>query len=135
MATDPTRPQRDDFGSPSVVDFGAAREARRLRDLEGRCRVADELNRKSLAHLFGSGLLYTRQGARLGRELLLAHQLTFRVWEILAALAGPEDAAPAKRTGPADSTGTAKLAREATVLLGKIAELTARSEVVLARRR
>jgi hypothetical protein len=132
MATDPTRPHRNDFGSPTVVDLGDARDARRIRDLEGRCRVADERNRKSLAHLFGSGLLYTRQGARLGRELLLAHQLTFRVWEILAALVEHPEPPAAK---PAESADPGRLAREAGVLLGKIAELTARSEVVLARRR
>ncbi|HYG68438.1 MAG TPA: hypothetical protein VD838_12285 [Anaeromyxobacteraceae bacterium] len=123
-------------GSPNVVDLGAARDARRLRELEGRCRVADELNRKSLASLFGSGLLFTRQGARLGRDLLLAQQLTFRVWEILATLAGPEDAPPAsRRTGHADPAEADRLARDAALLLGKIAALTARTEVVLARRR
>jgi hypothetical protein len=135
MASELTRTRGANEGSPNVVDLGTAREARQLRDLEARCRVADELNRKSLANLFGSGLLYTRQGARLGRELLLAHQLTFRVWELLARLAGREDAAPGKSVERPDGPHAEKLAREAGVLLGKIAELTARSEVVLARRR
>ena len=40
-----------------------------MRDLQARCRAVDEVNRKSLARLFQSGLVYTRQGARLGRDL------------------------------------------------------------------
>jgi hypothetical protein len=135
MASELKRTRDASEGSPNVVDLGSAREARRLRDLEARCRVADELNRKSLANLFGSGMLYTRQGARLGRDLLLAQQLTFRVWELLARLAGPEDAAPGTPVERPDGSHAEKLVREAGVLLGKIAELTARSEVVLARRR
>lgn len=125
MAIEPTRARGKEAGSP-VVDLARAREARRLKDLAGRCRVGDELNRKSLASLFQSGLLYTRQGARLGRDLLLAHQLTLRVWELLARMDAQPEAAPADESE--------RMYREAQLLLSRVSELTARSEVVLARR-
>jgi hypothetical protein len=108
-----------------VVDLARARDARRLRDLVARCEKVDELNRKSLARLFQTGLLYTRQGARLGRDLLLAQQHLLRASDLLSRIAelpaSPEDAE------------ASVLYEEAQALLARIAELTARSGVVLAR--
>ncbi len=102
-----------------------ARDARRLRELQARCRTVDELNRKSLARLFQSGLVYTRQGARLGRDLLLAHQHLLRVGDLLARISELPD-------GAAGGEATA-LYDEAQALLSRTAELTARSGLVLAR--
>src|SRR5512140_1115584 len=80
--------------APPVVDLAQARDARRLRELVARCQNVDDVNRKSLARLFQSGLVFTRQGARLGRDLLLAHQHLLRVSDLLARIAElPEDAA------------------------------------------
>jgi hypothetical protein len=108
-----------------VVDLARARDARRLRELEARCRTVDELNRKSLVRLFQSGLVYTRQGARLGRDLLLAHQHLLRVSDLLARIA---DAAEVSARDDA-----AALYEEAQGLLARTAELTARTRLVLAR--
>lgn len=110
---------------PPVVDLARARDARRLRELEARCRTVDELNRKSLVRLFQSGLVYTRQGARLGRDLLLAHQHLLRVSDLLARIA---DAAEVSARDDA-----AALYEEAQGLLARTAELTARTRLVLAR--
>jgi hypothetical protein len=108
-----------------VVDLARARDARRLRDLAARCHAVDELNRRSLAQLFQSGLVYTRQGARLGRDLLLAQQHLLRASDLLARIAELPATAP--------GGDAAALYDEAQALLSRIAELTARSGVVLAR--
>jgi hypothetical protein len=108
-----------------VVDLAQARDARRLRDIQARCAAVDEVNRKSLGRLFQSGLVYTRQGARLGRDLLLAHQHLLRVFDLLARIAElPEDAGAGEATTLYD---------EAQALLARTTELTARSGLVLAR--
>jgi hypothetical protein len=107
------------------VDLAQARDARRVRELQARCLAVDEVNRKSLARLFQSELLYTRQGARLGRDLLLAQQYLLRVGDLLARIAElPE--------GSADGDAAA-LYEEARALLARTADLTARSGLVLAR--
>ncbi len=110
---------------PPVVDLAQARDARRVRELQARCRAVDDVNRKSLARLFQTGLVYTRQGARLGRDLLLAQQHLLRVSDLLARIAElPE--------GSADGEAAA-LYQDAQALLVRTAELTARSGLVLAR--
>jgi len=108
-----------------VVDLARARDAKKLRELIARCRSVDEVNRKSLGSLFQSGLVYTRQGARLGRDLLLAHQHLLRVSDLLAQIAELPAA-------PTDGEPNA-LYDEAQALLARTAELTARSRLVLAR--
>jgi phosphate uptake regulator len=108
-----------------VVDLAQARDARRLRDIEARCRAVDEVNRRSLGRLFQTGLVFTRQGARLGRDLLLAHQHLLRVGDLLARIAElPEGAADVE---------AAALYDEAQALLARTTALTARSGPVLAR--
>lgn len=110
--------------APPVVDLAQARDARRVRELQARCRSVDEVNRRSLARLFHTGLVYTRQGARLGRDLLLAQQHLLRVGALLARIADlPESSA-----GEA-----AALYEDAQALLVRTTELTARSGLVLAR--
>ncbi|ACG75049.1 conserved hypothetical protein [Anaeromyxobacter sp. K] len=113
--------------SPStVVDLAQARESRRLRELQARCRGVDEVNRRGLSRLFQSGLIFTRQGARLGRDLLLAHQHLLRVADLLARIGE----LPAEEAGDADP-----LYAEAQSLLARTTELTARTGLVLARGR
>jgi len=111
--------------APPVVDLAQARDARRVRELQARCRAVDEVNRKSLARLFQSGLVYTRQGARLGRDLLLAQQHLLRVSDLLARIAELPD-------GSEDGEAAA-LYDDAQALLVRTTELTARSGLVLAR--
>jgi hypothetical protein len=122
----PTVPRtRKARAATPVVDLAKARSARRLRELQARCRTVDETNRKSLVRLFQTGLVYTRQGARLGRDLLLAHQHLLRVGDLLARIGEVSDAAGAAET--------ASLYDEAQGLLARTAELTARTGLVLAR--
>jgi hypothetical protein len=110
-----------------VVDLAQARDARRLREFQARCRAVDEVNRKALARLFQSGLIYTRQGARLGRDLLLAHQHLLRVGDLLARIG--------ELPASAEAGDAAALYDEAQALLARTTELTARCGLVLARGR
>lgn len=118
------RPRKPRAAAP-VVDLSRARSARRLRELQARCRAVDEMNRKSLVRLFQSGLVYTRQGARLGRDLLLAHQHLLRVADLLARIGERE----ADGGAPAETS----LYEEAQGLLARTTELSARTGLVLAR--
>jgi hypothetical protein len=119
--------KRASTAPPPVVDLAIARDARRLREFQARCRAVDEVNRKSLSRLFQTGLIFTRHGARLGRELLLAHQHLLRVTDLLARVGELPAAAPASEA--------AALYEEAQLLLARTTELTARCNGVLARER
>jgi hypothetical protein len=111
--------------APPVVDLARARDAKKLRELVARCQAVDDVNRKSLARLFQTGLVYTRQGARLGRDLLLAHQHLLRASDLLARIAElPAGAAEGEAAAFYD---------EAQGLLSRTTELTSRTAVVLAR--
>jgi hypothetical protein len=110
---------------PIVIDLSAARDARRLREFQARCRTVDDLNRKALARLFQTGLLYTRQGARLGRDLLLAHQHLLRVSDLLARIGD--------LVGPAAARDAEPLYDEARELLVRTTKLTSRTGLVFAR--
>ena len=112
---------------PLVVDLSAARDARRLTEFQARCRAVDELNRKSLARLFQSGLLYTRQGARLGRDLLKAHQHLLRVSDLLVRVG--------ELTGPGAAREAEPFYAEARDLLARTIKLTSRTGLVFARGR
>jgi hypothetical protein len=109
-----------------VVDLATARGDRRLRDAQARLRAVAEGNRRALARLFQTGLIFTRTGARLGRELLLAHQHLVRLADLLSQLG--------------DTAGRPRRDAEAVfgqvqILLARTSELSARSEGLLARER
>jgi hypothetical protein len=110
-----------------VVDLGAAREARRLREFQARARGVDDLNRKALARLYQTGLVYTRQGARLGRDLLLAHQHLLRVGDLLIRIG--------ELVGPTATADAEAFYAEARDLLARTTKLTSRTGLVFARGR
>ena len=112
-------------GSP-VIDLTRARDARRLEDFRDRSRAVLDTNRRALAQLFQTGLIYSRTGARLGRDLLLAHQHLLKVGDLLARLGER----PPRRDGDVEA-----LYAEVQGLLARTSELTARSDVLLARQR
>jgi len=113
-----------------VVDLADARDDRRLRDHQARLRAVLETNRKALSRLFQSGLLFTRSGARLGRDLLLAHQHLLRAGDLLARLADLGAAARGARDSEAEA-----LYLQVQALLARTSELSARSDGLLARER
>jgi hypothetical protein len=112
-------------GSLVVIDLSHARDERRLREYQRRSRQVLESNKRALARLFQSGLIYTRSGARLARDLLQAHQSLLRVSDLLAQLGQME----AGERGATDA-----VYHEVQALLSRTAALSARSDVILARR-
>jgi hypothetical protein len=92
----------------------------------GGCAV-DDLNRKALARLYQTGLVYTRQGARLGRDLLLAHQHLLRVGDLLIRIG--------ELAGPAAATDSEAFYAEARDLLARTTKLTSRTGLIFARGR
>ncbi|MFL5262269.1 MAG: hypothetical protein ACJ79E_21180 [Anaeromyxobacteraceae bacterium] len=114
----------------AVVDLADARDDRQLRDYQERLRAVVETNRKALARLFQSGLIFTRSGARLGRDLLLAHQHLLKVGDLLARLGELADGARGGRDAEAEA-----LYGQVRALLARTAELSARSDGLFARER
>lgn len=111
-----------------MVDLAAARDDRRLRDYRSRLGTVQETNRKALVRLFQSGVIFSRAGARLGRDLLLAHQHLTKVADLLGRLAELE------RGLGRDSEAEALYAQVQS-LLARTSELSARSDGLLARER
>ena len=111
-----------------VVDLAQAREARRLGEYRERLRAVFDTNKRALSRLFQTGLIYSRQGARLGRDLLLAHQHLLRAGDLLARVSEMR----ARHDAHAEAE---TLYGEVQQLLSRTTELTARSDVLLARRR
>jgi hypothetical protein len=62
-----------------VIELNAARERRRLICYRERAQAVLAQNRDALDRLFESGLVFTRHGSRVGRDLLQAHQHLLRV--------------------------------------------------------
>lgn len=123
MAPTPHRARKARVVAPPVVDLARARDARKVRELQARCRGVDEVNRKALGRLFQTGLVFTRAGARLARDLLLAHQHLLRAADLLARISEL----------PSEGADAEALYGEAQALLARTAELTARTGVILAR--
>jgi hypothetical protein len=115
----------------AIVDLAEARDDHRLRDYQARLRTVQETNRKALARLFQSGLIFSRAGARLGRDLLLAHQHLLRVGDLLSRLGDlGSRAGRSRRDAEAEA-----LYAQVQALLARTSELSARSDGLLARER
>lgn len=114
-----------------VVDLATVRDDRRLRDYQVRLRAVLETNRRALSRLFQSGVLFTRAGARLGRDLLLAHQHLQRGADLLARMG--ELSARGGRDHDDDEAEA--LYAQVQALLVRSSELSARSDGLLARER
>ena len=112
-------------GETPVIELARVREARRLVDYQRRTRQVIDANKRALARLFQSGVIYSRVGARLGRDLLLAHQHLLKVCDLLARISEIET--PERIDADA-------VYEQVQALLLRTSALTARSEGVLARR-
>lgn len=74
-----------------VVDLAAVRSDRRQRHYRERLRRVLDANEQAIGRLFHCGLLFSRQGTRAGRDLLLARQHLVRVGDLINRLT-PDDA-------------------------------------------
>ena len=94
-------------------------------EYQRRTRQVIDANKGALARLFQSGHIYSRVGARLARDLLLAHQHLLKVADLLARLGEMES--PERFDAEA-------VYDEVQALLARTTALTARSDGILARR-
>jgi hypothetical protein len=101
-----------------VVDLAEVRVSRRLSLYRARLQRVLKANRKALERLFSSGTLFSRQGTRAGRDLLLAHEHLLRVVALLDRLDHDGDV-PAPRKEEA----VAKVFTELDTLLQRTGEL------------
>jgi hypothetical protein len=108
-----------------VIDLARVRDERRLEEYQGRTGQVLEANKRALARLFQSGVIYSRVGSRLARDLLLAHQHLLKVGDLLARL-GEMDS-PERFDADA-------IYGEVHALLSRTTELSARSDGILARK-
>lgn len=79
-----------------VVSLQDARLSRRVEAYRARLDRVLKANKRAITRLFGTGLLFTRQGTRAGRDLLLAHEHLLRVVGLLDRLQNEGDV-PAPR--------------------------------------
>jgi hypothetical protein len=101
-----------------VIDLNAVRERRRLTRYRERAQAVLAQNREALQRLFDTGLVFTRHGSRVGRELLQAHQHLLRVVDM------------ASRSGSG-----ADLVDERAALFSEIEELLEKSRAIARRNR
>lgn len=111
-----------------VVSLADVRERRRLYVYRDKTERVLEANQRAISRLHDSAALFTKEGARAGRDLLLAHQHLLRVVTVLTRLAD-EGEVPAPRT----STEIQAAFRELDFLLEKTNVLTTRTGEYLAR--
>ncbi len=108
-----------------VIELARVRDERRLVDYQRSTRQVIEGNKRALSRLFQSGLIYSRVGARLARDLLLAHQHLLKAGDLLARLSEVDSP---------ERFDAESVYGEVQALLSRTSALTARSEGVLARR-
>ena len=67
----------------AVIDFGVARERQRLTRYRARAQSVLAQNRAALQRLYETGLIFTRHGTRVGRDLLQIQQHLLKAVDIL----------------------------------------------------
>lgn len=80
--TVPVNPPEADEQDANVVDLAVAREHRRFLRYRQRAEHVLAENRAALQRLFDSGVVFTRHGSRVARDLLQAHQNLMRAVDI-----------------------------------------------------
>ncbi len=106
----------------AVVNLSEARLSRRIEGYSDRLDRALKANRRVFTRLFAAGKLFTRQGTRLGRDLLTAHEHLLRVVAILNLMNHQGDVPAPRKKVDADA-----MFAELEVLLERNATLTQES--------
>lgn len=110
-----------------VVNLNEVRAQVRLVAYQNKISRALDSNRRSIGRLYTTGLMFSPEGARAGRDLLLAHQHLLKVASLLNRLrAAPKPMLPR-------SLHTAYLRLD--LLLERTGELTSRTGHYLSRLR
>jgi hypothetical protein len=117
----------------NVVDLASERGRRRITEYERKILAVIESNRRALGRLFATGLLFTRQGSRAGRDLLLAHQHLLKVVDLLGQLTDWGDlGGAAELREPPRGAEIEALYEELDALLERTNQLTTRTGDYLA---
>jgi hypothetical protein len=75
----------------AVIELRKVRDQQRLLSYERKISHALECNRRSIGRLYTTGLIFSAEGSRAGRDLLLAHQHLLKVVALLARLRSKPD--------------------------------------------
>ncbi len=109
-----------------VFSLAEARLARRLTTYRDRLDRVIRSNRRAIGKLYATGSLFTKMGARAGRDLLTAHEHLLRVVTLLDRM-GDEGDVPAPRSAKeVDAIFT-----ELDTLLDRTGELSAQTSELL----
>ena len=87
----------------AVIDFAQERAQRRVQGYERKVTHVLDSNRRTIGRLFATGALFTRQGTKVGRDLLLAHQHMLRVMRLLQRLTRAVDPPAPDRSESAEA--------------------------------
>ncbi len=113
----------------TLVSLEEARLNRRLRAYRERLEHVLSANQHAITRLFQTGTLFTKDGTKAGRDLLLAHQHLLRVVTLLDRL-GPAGDVPA----PRQQAEVDAIFSELDDLLEKTGELTEKTGQLFSRR-
>ena len=118
-------PPRRSAPAPDV-NLSEARLSRRLKHYRERLNKVLTGNKRAVSRLYISGLLFTKEGSRAGRDLLLAHQHLLRAITLFDRLSHEGDIPAPRRQSEVD-----QIFVELDLLLQHTGELTARTGQVL----
>lgn len=106
----------------NVIDLEQERSRRRLHDYGAKVGRVLDANRRAIGRLYASGALFSRPGAKAGRDLLLAHQNLLKVVQLLHRLRDEGDVPAPRRP-----TEIAAVYEELDTLLDRTSALTSRT--------
>lgn len=109
-----------------VVSLSEARARTRHEEYQERLAQILADNKRAIGRLYGTGMLFTKEGTRAGRDLLLAHQHLLKVVGLLDRLAHEGDV-PA----PLTQEGMAEVYAELDTLFTRTDELRQRTQELL----
>lgn len=109
-----------------MVSLRDARLTRRLDAYRTRLDRVLEANKRAIGRLYTTQLLFTRRGARAGRDLLMAHEHLLRVLGLIDRLANEGDVPAPRRESEVEG-----IFAELDTLLSRTAELTEQTSALL----
>ncbi len=112
------------------MNLEEVRAQRRLGGYQDKIAQVLDSNRRAIGRLHSTGALFSRQGARAGRDLLLAHQHLLRVVSLLNRLSDVGEVPAPRKPIEVDA-----VYQELDQLLGRTSELTSKTGHYLARLR
>jgi hypothetical protein len=109
-----------------VVSLAEVREKSRHEEYQERLSQILNDNKRAIGRLYSSGALFTKEGTRAGRDLLLAHQHLLKVVVLLDRL-GHQGDVPA----PMTAEGMGEVYAELDTLFSRTDELRQRTQELL----